>query len=103
MRSASPRQGSRTGHGRQMALACSSRLSFSLLRSKCGGGKKTTACGPRHAALTCHASSTRWALTDYPPSRADDTAAHRAKQGKVLVFTARGERVLPLVRGVDWR
>jgi hypothetical protein len=82
MRSAYPRQGSRTGHVRQMALACSSRLSFSLFRSKCGGGKNTTACGPRHAAFTCHASSTRCALTDYPPSKADHTAAHRAKQGK---------------------
>src|SRR4029434_9761070 len=50
-----------------MALACSSRLSFSLLRSKCDGGKKTTACGPRHAARTCQSSSTRCALTDTPP------------------------------------
>src|SRR4029450_1162750 len=79
MRSAYPRQGSRTGHVRQMALACSSRLSFSLLRSKGGGGKKTAACGPRHAALTCHASSTRCALTAYPPSKADHTAAHRTE------------------------
>src|SRR5918997_6789275 len=67
MRNAYPRHGSRTAHVAQMALACSSRRSFSLLRSKCDGGKKTTACGPRHAARTCQSSSTRCALTDTPP------------------------------------
>src|SRR5262245_42836556 len=70
MRSAYRRQGSRTGHVAHMALACSSRLSFSLFRSKCDGGKKTTDCGPRHAARTCQSSSTRCALTDTPPFRA---------------------------------
>src|SRR5262245_28957204 len=101
MRSAYRRQGSRTGHVAQMALACSSRLSFSLFRSKCGGGKKTTACGPRHAALTCHASSTRCALTDDPPSGRTIQPYIESKQGKVLILTARAERVLPLVRGVN--
>src|SRR5918997_3957829 len=67
MRNAYPRHGSRTAHVAQMALACSSRRSFSLSRSKCDGGKKTTACGPRHAARTCQSSSTCCALTDTPP------------------------------------
>ena len=35
----------------------------SSLRSACDGGKNTTACGPRHAALVCQTSSPRFAIT----------------------------------------
>ena len=50
-----------------MPLARFSRSSFSSLRSKCEGGKNTSAWGPRHAAFICQASSTRCALTWHPP------------------------------------
>ena len=56
-----------------MALARCSRSSFSSLRSKWDGGKNTSACGPRHAAFICQASSTRCALTWHPPFGGDPT------------------------------
>src|SRR5437899_10372710 len=54
-----------------MALARFSRSSFSSLRSKWEGGKKTAACGPRHAALACQRSSCIWALIAGDPPLAD--------------------------------
>ena len=47
----------RTAHVRQIDLARSSRWSFSSLRSAWAGGKKISACGPRHDAFSCHVSS----------------------------------------------
>ena len=37
--------------------------------------RKTEAWGPRHEALTCHDSSTRWALKACPPFGGDSTTA----------------------------
>src|SRR5436190_12576993 len=50
-----------------MALARRSRSCFSSFRSNVDGGKKTSACGPRHAALTCQVSSVRRALIPRAP------------------------------------
>src|SRR5918994_7618493 len=100
MRSAYPRQGSRTAHVAQMALACSSRLSFSLFRSKCDGGKKTAAWGPRHAARTCQASSTRCALTDTPPFSGGPYSRALGQTRKVFRLTERGVGTLPVVSGL---
>src|SRR2546423_100784 len=55
-----------------MALARPSRSTFSSLRSKCEGGKKTAAWGPRHAAFNCQTSSMRTALTEASPFRRGD-------------------------------
>ena len=89
------RQGWRTGQVVQMALARPSRSSFSSLRSKCDGGKKTTACGPRHAALTCQASSVRSALIPRPPSDCEATLQPckiRQIKGEFRRSTRRHER-----------
>ena len=61
------RQSSSTAQLAQIALARRSRSSRSALRSNWGGGKNTAACGPRHAALTCHASGDCCALTGTTP------------------------------------
>src|SRR4051795_5284828 len=66
IRTAYSRQGCRTEHVSQIDFARASRSSFSSLRSKCDGGKKTTAWGPRQAAFTCQISSVRSALTSPP-------------------------------------
>src|SRR5213076_1717152 len=58
-----------------MALARFSRSSFSSLRSKWEGGKKTAACGPRHAALACQRSSCIWALIAGNPPLTDVAGA----------------------------
>ena len=52
-------------HGARAAdrLGRRSRSSRSSLRSTWAGGKKTSACGPRQAAFTCHSSSDRLATT----------------------------------------
>ena len=55
-----------TGHVRHISLAIRSRATRSSLRSGRDGGKNTTACGPRHAALVCHISSPRLAITASP-------------------------------------
>ena len=92
-------------HVAQMALACSSRSSFSLLRSKCDGGKKTAACGPRHAARTCQSSSTRCALTDTPPFRGGPYCRSLTRiQGKVPAVSADGNPGdIPGQRGCERR
>src|SRR5438477_12664636 len=70
-----------------MALARCSRASFSSFRSKCGGGKKTAACGPLQAARSCHRSSARWLLTtEETPTPRSDLArtlqpSHQLEQG----------------------
>ncbi len=66
MRRAYSKHDCRTEQVAQMALARVSRPSFSSFRSKVVGGKNTAAWGPRHAALACHRSSTRWALKETP-------------------------------------
>ena len=63
IRTAYSRQSGRTQHDRQIPLAARSRMNRSSLRSTWDGGKKTTACGPLHAARACHNSSPRLATT----------------------------------------
>ena len=83
-----------------MALARCSRSSFSSLRSKWDGGKNTAACGPRHAAFICQASSTRCALTASPFRRrpyrrpfAGNKGQHR-EQLRMIANTPRSEPVV---------
>ena len=68
-----------------MALARASRSSFSSLRSNCGGGKKTAACGPRQAAFVLpqfFGALAAHAETPTPVRRAPDpTADPRSRQG----------------------
>lgn len=67
MRKAYCRQGLLTEHVAHMAFASRSLDSFSSFFSKCVGGKKSSDCGPRHAAFTCQESSTFLALTGRSP------------------------------------
>ena len=72
------RQSTLTGHSAQICFARASRSRRSAFRSNWGGGKKTSACGPLQAALTCQISGIDCALTCAPLDGVqivDDTVA----------------------------